>query len=276
MVKGTTIEKMSLSPVELADELSMINKDYLVVEGQSDKNFWEHLQQEGLKKRQIRVANKKQCSGNKEYVKRVITIMNQRNRKNVIGIIDLDYDFVQNNIECIDNLYYYRYIDLENILVQSSAFSEVNALISSSKKKLRDDDLKDILYEKSYILGILRLVNDIEKYNFSFEDVDYKKLLDYDKEKFLQYFLSKMDLKKVQRSEVCSEIEELIKREYDYKYICNGHDLLGILSQLTKKKISNDNPIQYTEEIIEKMLVLGYRKMETALDVGECLNELLI
>ena len=276
MDKGTTIEKMSLSPVELADELSMINKDYLVVEGQSDKNFWEHLQQEGLKKRQIRVANKKQCSGNKEYVKRVIAIMNQRNRKNVIGIIDLDYDFVQNNIEYIDNLYYYRYIDLENILVQSSAFSEVNALISSSKKKLRDDDLKDILYEKSYILGILRLVNDIEKYNFSFEEVDYKKLLDYDKEKFLQYFLSKMNLKKVQRSEVCSKIEELIKREYDYKYICNGHDLLGILSQLTKKKISNDNPIQYTEEIIEKMLVLGYRKMDTALDVGECLNELLI
>lgn len=276
MDKGTIIEKMSLSPVELADELSMINKDYLVVEGQSDKNFWEHLQQEGLKKRQIRVANKKQCSGNKEYVKRVITIMNQRNRENVIGIIDLDYDFVQNNIEYIDNLYYYRYIDLENILVQSSAFSEVNALISSSKKKLRDDDLKDILYEKSYILGILRLVNDMEKYNFSFEEVDYKKLLDYDKEKFLQYFLSKMDLKKVQRSKVCSEIEELIKREYDYKYICNGHDLLGILSQLTKKKISNDNPIQYTEEIIEKMLVLGYRKMETALDVGECLNELLI
>lgn len=276
MDKGTTIEKMSLSPVELADELSMINKDYLVVEGQSDKNFWEHLQQEGLKKRQIRVANKKQCSGNKEYVKRVITIMNQRNRENVIGIIDLDYDFVQNNIEYIDNLYYYRYIDLENILVQSSAFSEVNALISSSKKKLRDDDLKDVLYEKSYILGILRLVNDIEKYNFSFEEVDYKKLLDYDKEKFLQYFLSKMDLKKVQRSKVYSEIEELIKREYDYKYICNGHDLLGILSQLTKKKISNDNPIQYTEEIIEKMLVLGYRKMETALDVGECLNELLI
>ncbi len=276
MDKGTIIEKMSLSPVELADELSMINKDYLVVEGQSDKNFWEHLQQEGLKKRQIRVANKKQCSGNKEYVKRVITIMNQRNRENVIGIIDLDYDFVQNNIEYIDNLYYYRYIDLENILVQSSAFSEVNALISSSKKKLRDDDLKDILYEKSYILGILRLVNDMEKYNFSFEEVDYKKLLDYDKEKFLQYFLSKMDLKKGQRSKVCSEIEELIKREYDYKYICNGHDLLGILSQLTKKKISNDNPIQYTEEIIEKMLVLGYRKMETALDVGECLNELLI
>lgn len=52
--------------------------------------------------------------------------------------------------------------------------------------------------------------------------------------------------------------------------------MIGILSQLTRKKISNDSPIQYTEEIIEKMLVLSYRKMDTSYDVGECLNELLI
>ena len=42
-MKESTKEKMSLSPVELADELSMINKEYLIVEGQSDKCFWEHL-----------------------------------------------------------------------------------------------------------------------------------------------------------------------------------------------------------------------------------------
>ena len=48
-MKESTKEKMSLSPVELADELSMINKEYLIVEGQSDKRFWEHLHQEGLK-----------------------------------------------------------------------------------------------------------------------------------------------------------------------------------------------------------------------------------
>lgn len=38
-MKESTKEKMSLSPVELADELSMINKEYLIVEGQSDKCF---------------------------------------------------------------------------------------------------------------------------------------------------------------------------------------------------------------------------------------------
>lgn len=271
-----TIEKMSLSPVELADELSMLNKDYLVVEGQSDKRFWEHLQREGLKRRQIRVANKKQCSGNKEYVKKVISIMNQRKRKNVIGIIDLDYDFVQNCIDNMENLFYYKYIDLENILIQSSAFSEVNACISSSSKKLNDEDLKRILYDKSYIVGILRLLNDIEKYNFSFEEMNYKKLLDCDSKHFLEYFMAKMHVSKSKKDEVYSKMERIAKKNYDCKYMCNGHDMLGILSQLTRRKISNDTPIKYTEEILEEMLVLSYRKKETALDVRECLNELLI
>ena len=70
-MESSTKDIMSLSPEELAAELSMTNREYLVVEGRSDKFFWEHLQREGLKKRYIRVANKKRCSGNKDYVKKV-------------------------------------------------------------------------------------------------------------------------------------------------------------------------------------------------------------
>lgn len=72
MDKGTTIEKMSLSPVELADELSMINKDYLVVEGQSDKNFWEHLQQEGLKKGKLELQIKNSVLGIKNTLRELL------------------------------------------------------------------------------------------------------------------------------------------------------------------------------------------------------------
>ena len=202
--------------------------------------------------------------------------MNQRKIQNVIGIIDLDYDFVLNSIDNIEHLFYYRYIDLENVLIQSSAFSEVNIYISSLNKKLDDEALKDILYENSYILGILRLLNDIEGYNLCFENIDYKKLLDYDDKQFLQYFMSRANWKKSQKDEAYSKIEEIMKRNYDSKYICNGHDLLEILSQLTRKKISNDSPIKYTAEIIEKMLILGYRRHGEALDVEDCLNELLV
>lgn len=275
-MKNITKETMSLSPVELADELSMITGEYLIVEGQLDKNFWEHLQFEGLTERKIRIANKKQCSGNKEYVKKVVSIMNQRQKKNVIGVVDLDYDFVKDKIETIDNLYYYKYIDLENVLLQSTFFSEINTLISSSKKKLSDDDLKNILYEKTYILGILRLLSDVEEYNFSFKELDYKKLLDCDSTEFLEYFMSKMHLNKSKREEVRSKTELLINENYDSKYICNGHDLIGTLSQLTRKTISNDTPVRYTEDILEQMLILGYRKMENVCDVRECIDVLLV
>lgn len=266
---------MSLSPVELADELSMINKEYLIVEGQSDKRFWEHLHQGGLKKRQVRVANKKQCSGNKEYVKRVISIMNERRKNNVIGVIDLDYDFVRNKIEIMENLYYYKYIDLENVLIQSTAFSEVNTLISSLEKKLEDDVLKDILYEKAYILGILRLLNDIEGGKFCFEGLDYKKLINDGNEKFLEYFMSRMNLKKTEREDMCSKIKLLLKENNANEYICNGHDLINILSELTRKTISTDNPIKYTEEILGKMLILGYRTVVNTLDVQNCVEIIL-
>lgn len=263
-------ERMSLSPVEMADELSMTYGDCLIVEGQSDKFFLEHLHKEGFKKRQIRIANKKQCSGNKEYVKRVISIINERHKNNVIGIIDLDYDLVNEKVHTIDNLYYYKYIDLENVLIQSAAFSEVNKLISSSNKIKNDDELRNILYEKTYILGILRLLNGIERYNFSFENIDYKKILEYNDKKIIEYFMSKMNLNQERRNEILSKVNSLLIKKYDYKYICNGHDLICILSQLTKKTISNDNPIKYTEEILEKMLILGYRKTNDVSDILEC------
>lgn len=274
-MKESTKEKMSLSPDELATELSMISKEYLIVEGQSDKYFWEHLHCGGLKKRLVRVANKKQCSGNKEYVKQVISIMNGRQKNNVVGVIDLDYDFVRDKIESIDNLYYYKYIDLENVLIQSSVFSEVNTLISSENKKLEDDVLKNILYKKAYILGILRLLNDIEKYNFCFEGLDYKKLLNNDDEKFLEYFVARMNLNK-EREDIYSKVKLLLEKKYASEYICNGHDLINIFSELTRKIISTDNPIKYMEEVLGKMLILGYRITDNSSDVQDCTDIILI
>ena len=265
-----TKEKMSLSPVELADELSMTSDKYLVVEGTSDKLFWEHLQKEGLKPRKIRIANKKGCSGNKEYVKCVMKFVNQRKNKNVVGIVDLDYDYVTEKVEVIENLFYYKYIDLENVLIQSSTLEEINKMISSSEKKIDESELKKILYEKVYILGLLRLLNEIEGYGFDFQNVDYKKLLKEDQHKFLDYFLAKMQLNVDKRKYILEKITILSLKEYDEKYICNGHDLMKVLSLMTNKMISTDNPIVYKEEILENMFVLGYMCKMDKKDVKEC------
>lgn len=150
-------ELLELSPIELAAELSMGSGHYLLVEGESDKSFWKHLQTEGLKKRHIIIANKRECSGNKDYVKKVISMINERKRKNAVGVVDMDYDCINGHIEAIENLYYYKYIDLENVLIQSPNFTEVNGMISSPGKKQTDAELREMLYSRTFILGLLRL-----------------------------------------------------------------------------------------------------------------------
>ena len=160
-------------------------------------------------------------------------------------------------------------------VIQSTAFSEVNTLISSLEKKLEDDVLKDTLYKKAYLLGILRLLNDIEGCNFCFEGLDYKKLINDGNEKFLEYFMSRMNLKKTEREDVSLKINLLLKEDKANEYICNGHDLINILSELTRRTISTDNPIKYTEEILEKMLILGYITVVNTLDVQNCVDIIL-
>ena len=64
-----------------------------------------------------------------------------------------------------------------------------------------------------------------------------------------------MNLGKSERESMLLKIEELIKYRYDGLYICNGHDLLKILSLLTSKEISNDNPVRYDEDIFMNLLV---------------------
>ena len=265
-----TKDIMCLTPVELADELSMISKECVLVEGESDRIFWHHLQMDGLKKRNIYIANKRGCSGNKDYVKKVIKLLNERKRKNVIGVVDPDYDVVRKKVEQIDNLYYYKHIDLENVLIQSFSFSEVNMLISSQYKKLEDSKLRELMYNKVYIIGILRLLNEIEHLSFDFDKIDYKKILEKEDKEFVNYFLTRANLNKEARKKFALKIDELIKCKYDSIFICNGHDLLNFLSLLTKKTISNDNPIKYDEEILKKMLILGFRKMDSTIDISDC------
>lgn len=69
--------------------------------------------------------------------------------------------------------------------------------------------------------------------------------------------------------------EVKIKENNANEYICNGHDLINILSELTRRTISTDNPIKYTEEILEKMLILGYRTVVNTLDVQNCVDIIL-
>ena len=76
------IANYQLTVGELVSELLMTinvcNEKVLVVEGSTDKRFWEMLQKRFNMKMDIRVAKKKECDSNKEYVIKVIKKVNQK------------------------------------------------------------------------------------------------------------------------------------------------------------------------------------------------------
>ncbi|WP_313342591.1 DUF4435 domain-containing protein [Lacrimispora sp.] len=253
-----------LTPEELATEIVMSKREYLIVEGETDKLFWERVIEEFDKKYMLIVACKKECKSNKEYVQKVIHIVNERKKNNAKGVIDIDSDYITNSMCNLKNIYYYKYHDLEITLLKSNAFSYVNKCISSSEKKMGEEKLVKFLFDVAYIVGILRFINEMQEYRFNFHLIDYKKLFDvktsqFNEEKFLEYFYSKFSITKEERESINFKIADFKNKKFPKEYICNGHDILNILSLLTIRKISNDSPIKYTEDIISQLLISSFK-----------------
>lgn len=262
--KDKIIEVYAPSPMELANELGYYDKTCLIVEGATDVCFWNNIQDTIDEKIIIRKGNKKECCGNKDYVIKVIIEVNKRSYKNkVFGVIDLDYDYVENNVKCINNLYYYKYHDFEIMLIMSDVFSKINNIISSSGKKKSDELLRELLLKNTYPLGIIRLLNNKYSIGIKFDDIQLTKFLDnstlrVDEDGLLDYIYSVLKLSKEDRHIFTNHFNELKSKEYKAEYICNGHDVIKLLSEFTNKVISNDQPIKYIEEIITMLLSAEY------------------
>ena len=244
----------------------MCSGEFIVLEGTTDKFLWDTLQKNADFKYQLRIANHRDCSGNKDYVIQVISISIQRGYKNIYGIVDQDYDFLIDNKVKLQNLFFYRYSDLEITLLINECFDAVNQAISSNQKKKTSSDIIQLLLNCTYPLGLLRLINTkVNSYNFCFDTIDYKKLITDDGKAvsaptFFDYFCSHFHLRSDMKEKLRAEYETFMKMEIPQEKVCNGHDALEVLSLSTKKIISNDNPIKYKPDVLYNMLVLSFCK----------------
>lgn len=273
---------MLLTPTELADEICMLKKPCLVVEGQIDKLFWDSFQNRYIEKRMIFLANRLESQGNKDYVITVMQLLQKRAVSYAYGVVDIDYDYVN---ECIItdlyNLLYYNFHDLEIMLIKSSSFKQINSIVSSVEKMKNSDELLVSLFKCTYPLGILRLISINLNLNLDFKKIDFKKMISHknkdwvvSESEIIEYLFSHFGFNKEKRQLVFSEYSKLITRRYPLEFVCNGHDIIEVLSLMTNRIISNDNPIKYSENIITEMLILAYTNnlepKESSADLSQC------
>ena len=262
------IANYQLTVGELVSELLMTinvcNEKVLVVEGSTDKRFWEMLQKRFNMKMDIRVANKKECDSNKEYVIKVIKKVNQKVNSNnlIFGVVDYDYDWILKSLIVEKGLFYYKYHDLEVNLILSWGFRMVNQMISSESKQIETDILRNYLFEWTYDIGIFRLLNRNQGLGYKFTSIDWKRLaplyISELKSEALEVVMNKLQIPIGGRSKILEQMMSLKNLKYPKEYICSGHDMVRLLSALTVNFISTQRANKYDDDYLTELLTLAY------------------
>ena len=115
---------------------------FLLVEGDSDKKLYNNLVNQDNCRFQI-------CKGkpsSKSNVIELITRLNQNNIAGVLGLIDADFDHIENKEYNHDNLFLTDDHDLEMMLIKSPALEKIlQELASEDKLKKLDREIREFL-----------------------------------------------------------------------------------------------------------------------------------
>lgn len=247
---------------------------YVLVEGENDELFYSKFLNENEVQLEI-------CHG-KENVLEAIQILDKNNtRKKYIGIVDKDYDFLNENVFESTNLIRTDYHDIETMCISSSAFEDfskeyckvdkVNKICSDSKKSL-----KEHIFELAKPIAGMRILSIKNNYTLKFKpsgketkELDYTKFICKDKYEFLgldelmnalsRYY--NQGLPKTNK-ELIEELESLDIDKYEILDIIHGHDLSNIIVVGLKKTIGKNSLNNTKRDEVERVLRLAYSKEE--------------
>jgi Protein of unknown function (DUF4435) len=239
---------------------------FLLLEGSTDEKFYARFSD--LLKCKLTVVSGKPSS--KILVIQVLAILDRDNFQGVLGIVDADFDQLEQTPERSLNLILTDTHDLETIIIQSPALDKVLAEFGSEQKvKAFDRDIRTTLIEVSLSIGYLRWVSQLDKLNLTFEDIEFKKFVNDRTLKLTEIDLIKTIQNKSQNKPqyIAVKAEDLKERikirksnNYDPWQVCCGHDMVEVLSLGLQKAIGTYNSNEVKPELLERNLRLAYEE----------------
>lgn len=251
---------------------STFNGVHLIVEGPSDQVlFGKFIDQE---KCQITIA-----FGSFNVIES-IKILNGDNFQKKLGVIDTDFRKLIGEEPQIENLLLTDYHDIEIAIYQSNAFETVLSLYYQKFKcndfeKQKGKTIREIILERAQPLGYLKLINKKHGLGLSFKPknpegrkLDYSKFISKDGLEFLgvneliqtviNYSLNKGSQKLPTKEDIEKLLKDEMKNEHDILHLCNGHDLISIVSLSLKRVIGNQNSSQCNHEQLQNDFILAF------------------
>lgn len=259
-----------ISSQDIISELSLIRSTFggvlLIVEGSNDIRFFK------------RFIDEKKCKIIPAYGKRntleVINTLNKEKFTGSLAIIDADFNRINKKVTRIRNLCFTDFHDVEMQLYKSTSFDNfVEAFCNADKvKKVLSAEsssgmtLADILIDKVYNIGLVKLISEREYLSIKFAGIKYKGIVNIDTlavdiKKYIGRAISNTPSCTIKLNDIYKDFRiELMSSSYNKLQLCNGHDVTEIFAISLKKLLSNQ-PAQFAKkENIEKILMIGFDK----------------
>lgn len=198
----------------------------------------------------------------------------------ILSIIDADLKRVVDYPIPSKNLFLTDFHDKEMMLCHSEAWSLVLNSYGNKKKmqeakELKDKSVLEFLLEIAKPIGTLRLLNQQFDLGLKFKILSNNKYKFIDYQDFIDTNTLKINIEELlktvenksqkqglfkKRPDLKTELETLNKQDFDLKELCNGHDIVNILSiALTHLLGDRKSSSKVSSEELENSLILAYR-----------------
>ena len=232
------------------------HETYILVEGQTDKTFFDVLvgRQSNVRFRPV--------SG-WERVHKTILLAQKERFNNILGIIDKDFHvLLHDGVTENNQLFFTDSNDIEMMLFLA-IYADQNKLNAGEKPRNR-------ILNAASCLGALRVVSLVNRYNLRFDGFECKDFIDRNTllpdskkliKKITQRTISNGTSVSVTEEVLESQASDLMQVYYPHD-LCNGHDVLDILGIAMTKCFSSLPATQYNPDTIFGYLLMGYSDNE--------------
>jgi len=236
-----------------------VNNDliFILVEGDTDKRFFKKIFDTSKVSLEITFG--------KQNLLEVIELLHQNKlgrQVSFFAIKDSDFDRIHKKAE-VKNLYLTDASDTETTILTSLV---LNSILSEygQDEKIEGKNVLQILLDSAKILGSLRLINEREGLNLKFNELNFSKFvnkpnLKIDIDEMIKTVFNNSKRQDLKIEDFKEKINQVLSQNHDLLQLCNGHDLVELLSISLTKLLGNKGQQDVKIETLESSLRISYR-----------------
>ena len=230
---------------------------FLVVEGRDDRLFFEQF------------VDCQDCwvivEGGKQNVVDVVSILEDDGFPGVVGVVDADFDHFEGISQASDNIIVLETVDLEALLIRSTALDRVLVELGSVDKIAKfGASVREALLVAALPIGCLRLHSLRVGLSLTFQGLRYGGCIEVatlvlDVFGLIQEVENRTRRFDLQRDHLAREIDIIQESVKDRWLVCYGADMVEILALSLRSTFGTNSAQAVAPDVVRRCLRLAYQ-----------------